>query len=180
MNICVFCSSSNSIDEKYFREARRLGELIGKNNYNIIYGGANVGLMHECSETARKNGAYTTGIIPKLIHERKLSSENDDELVITPNMRERKYLMRKKSDAFVALPGGFGTLEEILEVIALKQLNYHSKPVIIVNSYGFYDSLLQQFEKSYSENFSKEEYRHLYFIAENSDDAISYLIKGLK
>jgi hypothetical protein len=156
-----------------------LGELIGLNNFNLIYGGANVGLMHECSEAARSNGAHSTGIIPERINALNLSSKHDNELIITPNMRERKYLMRKKSDAFIALPGGFGTLEEILEVITLKQLKYHNKPIVIINSYGFYDSLLQQFETSFSENFAEENYRKLYQISDNANSAIDYL-KNLK
>ena len=127
MNICVFSSSSNAIPEIYFEEARKLGHLIGESGWKLIYGGANVGLMHACAEAARETGAKTVGIIPELIHAHRLSSPNDHEQIVTPNMRERKYLMRKRSNAFIALPGGFGTLEEILEVITLKQLNYHNK-----------------------------------------------------
>jgi uncharacterized protein (TIGR00730 family) len=90
-------------------------------------------------------------------------------------MRERKYLMRKRSNAFIALPGGFGTLEEILEVITLKQLNYHNKAVVFINTNGYYDSLLDQFEKSYRETFAKESYRSMYFVASNAEEAINYL-----
>ena len=175
MNICVFSSSSNAIPEIYFEEARKLGSLIGSNGWNLIYGGANVGLMHVCAEAARENGSRTTGIIPELIHAHRLSNPNDHEQIVTPNMRERKYLMRKRSDAFIALPGGFGTLEEILEVITLKQLNYHSKAVVFVNTNGYYNPLLQQFELSYLETFAKESYRSMYYVASNSDEAIAYL-----
>ncbi len=105
MNVCVFSSSSNAIPEIYFEEARKLGQLIGASGWNLIYGGANVGLMHTCAEAARENGAKTVGIIPELIHAHRLSNPNDHEQIITPNMRERKYLMRKRSDVFIALPG---------------------------------------------------------------------------
>jgi uncharacterized protein (TIGR00730 family) len=175
MNICVFSSSSNAIPEIYFEEARMLGCLIGDSGWNMVYGGANVGLMHVCAEAARDRGAKTTGIIPELIHAHRLSNPNDHEQIITPNMRERKYLMRKRSNAFIALPGGFGTLEEILEVITLKQLNYHNKAVVFINTNGYYDSLLEQFEKSYRETFAKESYRSMYFVASNSEEAINYL-----
>ena len=177
MNLCVFSSSSNAIPEIYFEEARKLGQLVGESGWNLIYGGANVGLMHACAESAREYGSRTIGIIPELIHAHRLSNPNDHEQIITPNMRERKYLMRKRSDAFVALPGGFGTLEEILEVITLKQLNYHNKAVVFINTNGYYDSLLEQFEKSYRETFAKESYRSMYFVASNSVEAIHYLLQ---
>ena len=177
MNLCVFSSSSNAIPEIYFEEARKLGQLVGESDWNLIYGGANVGLMHACAESAREYGSKTVGIIPELIHAHRLSNPNDHEQIITPNMRERKYLMRKRSDAFVALPGGFGTLEEILEVITLKQLNYHNKAVVFINTNGYYDSLLEQFEKSYRETFAKESYRQMYFVTSNSVEAVHYLLQ---
>ncbi len=175
MNICVFCSSSNAIPELYFEEARNLGKLIGDNQFAIVYGGSNVGLMHTVAEAAREAGATSIGIIPESIHNKLLASQRDHELIITPNMRDRKYLMRKRSDAFIALPGGFGTLEEILEVITLKQLQYHQKPIVFINTDGFFNSLFAQFERAYRESFSKEDYKSTYFIAANSIEAISYI-----
>jgi uncharacterized protein (TIGR00730 family) len=177
MKICVFCSSSNAIPELYFDEANELGKLIGDFGHEIIYGGATVGLMHTVAEAARKAGARSVGIIPESIHLKRLSSPLDHEQIITPNMRERKYLMRKRSDAFIALPGGFGTLEEILEVITLKQLQYHNKPIVFVNTDGFYDSLFAQFERAYRDSFSKVDYKSTYFIAANSEEAFAYIHK---
>lgn len=175
MNICVFSSSSNAIPEIYFEEAKKLGRLIGESCWKLIYGGANVGLMHACAEAARENGAKTVGIIPELIHAHRLSSPNDHEQIVTPNMRERKYLMRKRSNAFIALPGGFGTLEEILEVITLKQLNYHNKAVVFINTNGYYNPLLQQFDLAYRESFAKESYREMYFVASTPEEAVAYI-----
>lgn len=175
MNICVFCSSSNAIPEIFFTEAICLGELIGKNNHAIIYGGATVGLMHTVADAARKAGANSVGIIPESIHSRRLSSPFDHEQIITPNMRERKYLMRKRADAFIALPGGFGTLEEILEVITLKQLQYHNKPIVFINTDGFYDALLAQFERAYRDSFSKEDYKSTYYVAADATAAMDYI-----
>ena len=175
MNICVFCSSSNAIPELYFEAARELGHAIGESRHAIVYGGATVGLMNTVAEAARKAGAHSIGIIPEAIHNKRLSSPRDHEQIITPNMRDRKYLMRKQSDAFIALPGGFGTLEEILEVITLKQLQYHQKPIVFINTNGFFNSLFEQFEKAYLESFSKEDYKSTYFIAANSAEAIHYI-----
>ena len=175
MNICVFCSSSNAIPELYFEEAHKLGKLIGENHHSVVYGGATVGLMHTVAEAARQAGAISIGIIPESIHNKRLSSPRDHEQIITPNMRDRKYLMRKRSDAFIALPGGFGTLEEILEVITLKQLQYHQKPIVFINTDGFFNSLFDQFERAYQESFSKEEYKSTYFIAADSTEAIDYI-----
>jgi uncharacterized protein (TIGR00730 family) len=128
--------------------------------------------MHTVAEAARKAGARSVGIIPESIHNRRLSSPLDHEQIITPSMRERKYLMRKRSDAFIALPGGFGTL---LEVITLKQLQYHNKAIVFINTDGFYDSLFAQFERAYRDSFSKEDYKSTYYIASDSEEAMKYI-----
>ena len=175
MNICVFCSSSNAIAETYFEEATSLGTMIGEMGDSIIYGGATVGLMHTVAEAARKAGARSVGIIPELIHNKRLSSPLDHEQIITPNMRERKYIMRKRSDAFIALPGGFGTLEEILEVITLKQLQYHNKPIVFINTNGFYEPLFAQFERCYEDHFTKTANRSTYHIVNSSGEAMKYI-----
>lgn len=177
MNICVFCSSSNAVDDVYFSDAQTLGKLIAQKNHSLIYGGANVGLMEHLAQTVKNNNVKITGIIPQKIHDKTLSSELPNELIVTQTMDKRKTLMREKSDAFIALPGGFGTLEEILEVITLKQLEYHNKPVVFINTNNFFNHIFDQFEKSFTENFAKENYRKLYFIANTPDDAIEYIEK---
>lgn len=175
MNICVFCSSSNAIDDIYFEEARNLGNLIGNGNHTLINGGANVGLMEALTIAAANAGAKTIGVIPELLKERSLASDNIHEAIITPNMHERKEKMREISDAFIALPGGFGTLEEILEVITLRQLSYHTKPIVFINTNGFFNFLFKQFDVTYTELFAKEIYRELYFAANNSGEALNYI-----
>jgi cytokinin riboside 5'-monophosphate phosphoribohydrolase len=175
MNICVFCSSSNAINKSYFSEAHQLGELIAANNDILINGGANVGLMEAVTLSARNKGAKTIGIIPEKMITRSLASNNMHEVHVTKDMMERKARMRDMSDAFIALPGGFGTLEEILEVITLRQLAYHSKPIVFINTNNFFDHLLKQFEHSYDEQFSKPIYRKLYFVAQNSAEAMNYI-----
>jgi hypothetical protein len=175
MNICVFSSSSNGISGLYFEEAHRLGTLIGQNGHSLINGGANVGLMEAVTIAAKNAGARTIGIIPEKMKGHNLVSNHSHEVVVTADMQERKARMRDVSDAFIALPGGFGTLEEILEIMTLKQLAYHNKAVVFVNTNHFFDDLLRQFEKTYSERFAKEEYRQLYFVAQNSDEAMRYI-----
>jgi len=175
MNICVFSSSSNAIADIYFQDAVELAQLIAKENYCLINGGSNVGLMDVVTREAGKNGAKTIGVIPQKLHDFNLASVHAHEIIVSGDMMERKFKMRELSDAFIALAGGFGTLEEILEVITLKQLNYHNKSIVFINTNGFYDDLFRQFEKSYDEKFAKENYRRLYFIANNPAEAIEYI-----
>jgi len=175
MHICVFCSSSNAISEDYFKEAAKLGELIGKEGYTLVNGGANVGLMETATLAARETGAQTIGIIPERMIKRWLASENSHEVIVTKDMMDRKAKMREISDAFIALPGGFGTLEEILEVMTLRQLSYHTKPVVIVNTNNFYNHLLKQFDYFYAEKIAKEKYKDLYFVARSAFEAIDYI-----
>jgi len=176
MNICVFSSSSNAISDVYVNEAIDLAKLIGQSNFCLINGGSNVGTMDIITREAGKHGAKTIGIIPEKLRDFNLASIHAHEIIVSGDMMERKFKMREMSDAFIALAGGFGTLEEILEVITLKQLGYHQKAIVFINTNGFYDDLFRQFEKSYEEKFAKENYRKLYFIAENSAEAMSYLL----
>jgi cytokinin riboside 5'-monophosphate phosphoribohydrolase len=176
MNICVYCASSNAVADIYFETAKKLGNLIGENGHSLVYGGANVGLMEQVAISVKEFNGKITGIIPQKIHDKQLSSDHPDELIVTPTMDERKTLMRDMSDAFIALPGGFGTLEEILEVITLKQLDYHRKPIVFINVNGFFNDLFAQFEKSYSENFAKENYRKLFASVDTSEKAMDYIL----
>jgi uncharacterized protein (TIGR00730 family) len=176
MNICVFSSSSNAIAQVYVDEAIQLARLIGRSNYCLINGGSNVGLMDVITREAGKSGARTIGVIPEKLRDYNLASTDAHEIIVSGDMMERKAKMRELADSFIALAGGFGTLEEILEVITLKQLGYHQKAIVFINTNGFYDDLFRQFEKSYEERFAKENYRNLYFIAKNVSEAINYLL----
>ncbi len=176
MNICVYSSSSNAIADVYVNEAIDLARLIGLLNFCLINGGSNVGLMDVITREAGKNGAKTIGIIPEKLRDFNLTSVHAHQIIVSGDMMERKDKMRELSDSFIALAGGFGTLEEILEVITLKQLNYHNKAIVFINTNGFYDDLFRQFEKSFEEKFAKDSYRKLYFIAENSAEAMNYIL----
>jgi cytokinin riboside 5'-monophosphate phosphoribohydrolase len=175
MNICVFSSSSNGIPDIYFEEGQKLGRLIGEQGHTLINGGANVGLMETVTVAASKFGARTIGIIPQLFADKELASANSHEIITTCNMQERKSKMRELSDAFIALPGGFGTLEEILEVLTLRQLNYHQKPIVFINTNNYFNHLFMQFEASFDQKFVKEIYRALYFSAKDSFEALEFI-----
>ncbi len=170
----MFSSSSNAISDIYFEEARKLGHLIGKGNHTLVNGGANVGLMEILTIAASKAGAKTIGVIPERLKDRSLTSDNSHEVIVTCDMQERKAKMREISDVFIALPGGFGTLEEILEVITLRQLSYHNKAIIFINTNNYFDHLFKQFEVSYNEMFAKKIYRELYFVANDSGEALEF------
>lgn len=176
MNICVYSSSSNAIADVYVNEAIDLARLIGQSNFCLVNGGSNVGLMDVITREASKNGAKTIGVIPEKLRDFNLASIHAHEIIVSGDMMQRKAKMRELSDSFIALAGGFGTLEEILEVITLKQLGYHNKSVVFINTNGFYNDLFMQFEKSYEEKFARENYRKLYFIAENSAEAMNYIL----
>lgn len=176
MNICVFSSSSNAIADVYVTEAIDLARMLGQSDFCLINGGSNVGLMDVITREAGIHGAKTIGVIPEKLRDFNLASVHAHEIIVSGDMMDRKFKMRELSDAFIALAGGFGTLEEILEVITLKQLNYHTKAIVFINTNGFYDDLFRQFEKSYDEKFAKENYRKLYFIAENAKEAMEYIL----
>ncbi len=173
--ICVYSSSSCTVDERYFRVANKLGSEIAKRGHIFLYGGGVVGLMGETAKAVHNCGGRVVGVIPRALNIKGVVYEYCDELIVTEGLRERKAIMDERSDAFIALPGGYGTLEEILEMITLKQLRYHNKAIVLLNAYGFYDSLLAQFEHIINNRFAKEECRKLYYITDDVNDALDYI-----
>ncbi len=173
--ICVFCSSSDKVDKAYFTAATELGTRIGREGDCLVYGGTTVGLMGAVARAAKENGATITGIIPRRIHEAGIGWQDAGEYIVTAEMRERKALLSEKADAFIALPGGFGTMEEILEVMTAKQLGYHRKPILFLNTTNFYTPLLHHFERIYDQHFAKESYRSLYYVARDVKEGYEYL-----
>jgi len=174
-NVCVFASSSNFLDETYYEAAKDLGRLLGKNGYNIVYGGSNLGLMWACASQVKEFGGKVTGVMPEKLHNMGVFTEGCDEFIITSGMRERKAKIDSISDAVITLPGGFGTLEEVSEMIVQKQLGYNKKPVIILNTNGVYDKLIEFFEVIINEKFASKNMRSIYYIAQTPADAIDYL-----
>ena len=175
-NICVFSSASNDLDEAYYKDAERLGELIGKNGYNIVYGGSRLGLMYASAYAAKQNGADVYAVMPQKMEEAGLANPQDcREFHITTGMRERKAKIDELSDAVIALAGGFGTLEEISEMIVQKQLGYSNKPTVILNTKNFYDNLLKFFDDVVTKGFANKSIRSALFIANTPKDAIDYI-----
>lgn len=174
-NICVYCSSSNYLDEKFYKLAQELGHKIAKEGFGLVYGGTTVGTMGQLANAVLHNGGNVIGVVPKLIEEKGLAHPELAEIIITKDMRERKATMEVHANAFVALPGGFGTFEEVFEIIVGKQLGYHKKAVVFLNLDNFYDPMFQMFENVYKEKFAKEESRELYYIANSIDELFEYL-----
>jgi uncharacterized protein (TIGR00730 family) len=173
--ICVYSSSSNTIDTVYFDAASRLGQEIAERGDSFLFGGGLTGLMGSCARAVHQNSGHVIGIIPEALNEKGIVYEHCDELVVTKGMRERKAVMDERSDAFIALPGGYGTIEEIMEIITLKQLRYHAKPIVVLNINGYYDSLLRQFETVITQQFAKPECRALYYVTDDVTDALRYI-----
>jgi len=153
--ICLFCASSQQIDEVYFRDAELLGKILLENNIHVVYGGGGAGLMGRVADTILSGGGGITGIIPGFMKEMKWAHPKVTDMVEVKTMHERKVLMIRDVDAIIALPGGVGTLEELTEVITLKQLGQFLAPIVILNTAGFYTHLNEFFHKMMEERFMR-------------------------
>lgn len=175
-NVCVFASSSNNLDKQFYDDASALGKLLGENKYNIVYGGSRLGMMYACASKVKEYGGKIIGIMPQRLYDLGYGNEDDcDEFIITKGMRERKAKMDELSDAIIALAGGFGTLEELSEMIVQKQLGYNNKPIVLLNSCGFYDNLVDFFSDIVNNGFAKSDTPNLYYIANTPLDAVNYI-----
>ena len=174
-NVCVYSSSSNELEQKYYEAARELGILMAQTGFNLVYGGGTLGTMWANAKAVKEFGGKVIGVLPEKLHQIGVGNADCDELVITKCMRTRKEKMDTLSDAMIAIAGGFGTLEELSEMIVQKQLGYNDKAVVILNTDGFYDNLIKFFDEMISKNFAHSDARELYFIANTPIEAISYL-----
>ena len=170
--IAIYCASSNLIDNIYVKEAEKLGALLGQRGLHIINGAGNKGLMCVITDAVLASGGKVTGVIPKFMVEKGLCHPNLTTVIQTQTMHERKKIMADMSDAIIALPGGYGTLEELLEIITWRQLGLHQKPIIIFNTNRFYDPLLEMFERTVTEKFVREEHARLWHVADTPEDVI--------
>jgi uncharacterized protein (TIGR00730 family) len=173
--ICVYSSSSDAVANGFVAAARELGALIGRRQYTLIFGAGNIGLMGQVAGSVHEHGGKVIGVIPQYLNQFGITYEKADELIVTADMRERKAVMEKQADAFIALPGGFGTLEEILEVITLKQLQLHRKPIVFLNTLHFYDNLLLQFRHLFQESFARKSHQQVYAVVDNARQAMDYI-----
>ena len=176
MRICVFCSSSNAIEASYFREARLLGREIARRGHTLIYGGGDIGTMGALARAVKDGGGKVVGVIPAALNALPgVGYQGADEIIVTDTLRERKTIMEENADAFIALPGGLGTLEELLEIITLKQLRYHAKPIVVLNTEGYYDPLFSLLQHAVVGNFIKPETVGLVHVAVSVSDALDYI-----
>jgi uncharacterized protein (TIGR00730 family) len=173
LTVCTFCGSSETVARPYFDAAADLGRRIAARQWGLVFGGGTIGLMGAVARGVHEGGGHVTAIIPEMLNRPGIVYETADEIVVTSTMRERKAEMDRRADAFIALPGGFGTLEELLEVITLKQLKYHDRPVILLNTGGFYESLIALFHQQVRESFVRPEHQQLYAVAPTPADAIA-------
>ncbi|HVU23153.1 MAG TPA: TIGR00730 family Rossman fold protein [Opitutus sp.] len=173
--LCVYCSSSDRIDAKYFALADALGAEMVARGWGLVYGGGKTGLMGATARAVKSRGGQVIGVIPEFMKARELAFDEADELVTVVTLRERKLLMETRADAFLALPGGFGTLEEMLEILTLRQLNLVKKPCVFLNVDGFYDDLLRLFRRMLDERFFKPSNMDLFDTAGNVTEVFRYV-----
>jgi len=174
-SICVFCGSSSGLNEIYKTQTRLFGHLISKNNLTLVYGGGKVGLMGILADAVIESGGKSIGVIPQSIVELEIAHDKLTELFIVNSMSERKIKMAEISDAFVALPGGFGTLDELAEVLTYNQLRIIDKPVGILNVNGYFDPLIKFLDHAVNERFVREEHRNNIFISNNAAELLEML-----
>lgn len=174
-SLCVYCASSDRVDPKYFAVAAALGEAMAQREWGLIYGGGKTGLMGTVARSVKAGGGRVVGVIPEFMKERELAFTEADELISVITMRERKLLMETRADAFLALPGGWGTLEELLEILTLAHLETLQKPIIILNQEGYYDDLLRLFDRIVAEKFMHATIRGKYAIAHTVEEIFRLL-----
>jgi len=160
-SLCVFCGSSCGLQPEYSYAAVELGKLIAEREIRLIYGGASVGLMTILADTVLKHGGYVTGIMPQRLVDREVAHENLTEMLIVADMQERKAQMAEMSDGFISLPGGYGTFDELFEMLSWNQLNLIRKPVGILNVNDYFNPLISQLDRAVSERFLRQEHRDL-------------------
>lgn len=175
MRVCVFCSSSPAIDDKYIRLSSELGAGIGTRNWTLVSGGGRISSMGAVASAARANGAKTIGVIPESLEKIEFADKDSDELHVVKDMRERKGLIEKISDAFIVLPGGPGTLEEFFEIWVGRFLKFHDKPIAILDPFDLYKPLIDLLDHLEAEKFVKPGQRELVFWARNVDEALNHI-----
>ena len=163
--LCVYCSSSTQLDPKYYEQGELLGREMVAHGWGLIYGGGNIGLMGALARSVKAAGGVVVGVIPDFMQTRELAYLEASELVVVPSMRERKRIMAERAQAFLTLPGGIGTLEEMTEIMSERYLNLTQKPLVLLNQDGFYDDLLRFFERMVAEKFKSQGLAELLAVA---------------
>ncbi len=175
MNICVYGAASNEIDAAYLEQGQELGRLIGAGGHRLVFGGGQTGMMGAVARGVKETGGRILGVAPKFFDKPGVLYEGCDEFVFTETMRERKAKMEEESDAFVMSPGGLGTWEEFFEMITLRQLARHQKPIIILNINGYYDPLIALMEHAIKGKFLEEKAREYYLVAKTAKEVMQLI-----
>ncbi len=178
-SVCVYCGSSFGSDPSHEASATRLGQLIAESGLRLVYGGGSVGLMGTVATSALEAGGKVTGVIPRFLEKREVMLESLEDLIITNGMHERKHLMFEKSDAFIALPGGIGTLEEAVEMMTWAQLGQHRKPVVLANINGFWSPLLELFDHMRAQSYIRPDTEVPFMVAKKVEDILPMLRKKI-
>ncbi len=169
MKVCVFCGSSMGNDVRYQEAAAQLGEVLAQNDCTLYYGGASVGLMKIIADKMLERNKEVVGIIPKLICDMEIAHEGVSKMIETESMSERKLLLINESDAFIAMPGGFGTLDELFEIVVLNQLRIADKPVALYNTLNYFDKLIEFIDHAVSQGFIRKEHRDNLIVSDNPE-----------
>lgn len=178
-SVCVYCGSKSGIDDIYRRDAEALGRALAQRDLRLVYGGGNVGLMGALADAVLSGGGRAVGVIPSALAELELAHRQLTELVVVEDMHARKALMAERSQAFVALPGGYGTLEELFEAVAWSQLEIHAKPIGLLNSGGYYDHLVAFLDHAAEREFLRPHHRALLKVSDDPEQLLDELTSNL-
>jgi hypothetical protein len=176
--VAVYCGSANGSNPAFVAEAQALGASIAAAGLGMVYGGANVGLMGAVADAALTGGARVIGVLPEVLVGREIAHEGLTALELVSTMHERKARMAELADAFLVLPGGYGTLDELLEAVTWAQLRLHSKPCILINTAGYWDKLLAFLDSAVAAGFLKQKNRNLLRVAANASEAVAMAVSG--
>ena len=174
-SICVFCGSSQAVEDGYKSVATELGRELGRRGADVVYGGASIGLMGCVARGVHEEKGKVIGILPEFFRKKDIEYLDADELIVTKDMRERKAKMDERSDAFIVLPGGIGTLEETMEILSMRQLKLTNKPLVFISTGGFYDKLNETFASMIEQKFAKENIRNMFAMTSDPKGALEYI-----
>jgi len=176
MNICIYGGASNAdIDRKYISEVEKFGEMLAKKGHGLVFGGGAAGMMGAAARGFFSAGGNIIGVAPTFFNVDGILFEHCNELIRTETMRERKQIMEDNADAFIMTPGGIGTFEEFFEVLTLKQLGRHEKPIIIFDINGYYDPIAAMLDKAIEQKFMTEKCKELFFVSQDADEILDYI-----
>lgn len=177
MRICVYGAASPTIDPEYIRKVEEMGRQMAARGHSLVFGGGGNGLMGAAARGVREAGGHILGVIPKFFDEENIEAICDfcDEMIQPDTMRQRKQIMEDNADAFIVTPGGIGTFEEFFEILTLKQLCRHNKPIVLYNLKGYYNELNQVMEESIKKNFIRDNCRELYQITDDLEQLFAYI-----